>query len=140
MFVFLLLGAALVAILVWAGRRPSRAGHALRLGSGLVSALSAAGAIAMIMRGGWPYSLALLALSAYLAWRARAGAGAAQPLGPEPMSASQARSILGVGENADTAEIHAAYRRLMQRAHPDRGGSAGLAAQLNAARDRLLKG
>jgi curved DNA-binding protein CbpA len=45
-----------------------------------------------------------------------------------------------VGETADRAEIHAAYRRLMQRAHPDRGGSAGLAAQLNAARDRLLKG
>jgi hypothetical protein len=26
----------------------------------------------------------------------------------------------------------------MQRAHPDHGGSTGLASQLNAARDRLL--
>jgi hypothetical protein len=27
----------------------------------------------------------------------------------------------------------------MQKVHPDRGGAPGLAAQLNAARDRLLK-
>jgi len=27
----------------------------------------------------------------------------------------------------------------MLRAHPDQGGSTGLAAQLNAARDRLLR-
>jgi curved DNA-binding protein CbpA len=45
-----------------------------------------------------------------------------------------------VSDQASRAEIETAYRRLMQMAHPDRGGSAGLAAQLNAARDRLLKG
>jgi curved DNA-binding protein CbpA len=56
------------------------------------------------------------------------------------MSTADARSILGVEPQATTAEIKAAYTRLMQRAHPDKGGSAGLAAQLNAARDRLLKG
>jgi curved DNA-binding protein CbpA len=55
------------------------------------------------------------------------------------MSKADARSILGVGPEASREEVEAAYRRLMQRAHPDRGGSAGLAAQLNAARDRLLK-
>ena len=55
------------------------------------------------------------------------------------MSASEARSILGVEEAATRAQIQAAYTRLMKRAHPDHGGSAGLASQLNAARDRLLK-
>ena len=55
------------------------------------------------------------------------------------MSLSEARAILGVDEAAGAEEIRAAYARLIRRAHPDAGGSAGLAAQLNAARDRLLK-
>jgi hypothetical protein len=58
----------------------------------------------------------------------------------EGMSAADARSILGVAPGASTEDIRAAYTRLMQRAHPDKGGTTGLAAQLNAARDRLLKG
>jgi hypothetical protein len=72
---------------------------------------------------------------------ASTAAGAAPPPRPEPsgMSAADARSILGVGPEATVEDIRAAYSRLMQRAHPDKGGSAGLAAQLNAARDRLLK-
>ncbi len=92
----------------------------------------------MMLRGGWPISLLLIGLSAYLSQRARAR-GLGDAPAREAMSAAQARSILGVGDGADRAEIEAAYRRLMQRAHPDVGGSAGLAAQLNAARDRLLK-
>ena len=52
---------------------------------------------------------------------------------------TEARAILGVSEGADEAEIQAAYSRLIRMAHPDRGGTAGLAAQLNAARDQLLK-
>ena len=32
-----------------------------------------------------------------------------------------------------TGDIRAAYARLIQMAHPDKGGTAGLAAQLNAA-------
>ena len=55
------------------------------------------------------------------------------------ISDSEARSILGVGPEATDAEIRAAYGRLMRMAHPDKGGTSGLAAQLNAARDRLLK-
>ena len=51
----------------------------------------------------------------------------------------EARSILGVGPDASEADIQAAYGRLMRLAHPDKGGTDGLAAQLNAARDRLLK-
>jgi curved DNA-binding protein CbpA len=55
------------------------------------------------------------------------------------MSAAEARSILGVEPDATPDQIRSAYTRLMQRAHPDKGGTTGLAAQLNAARDRLLK-
>ncbi len=55
------------------------------------------------------------------------------------MSAEQARALLGVTEMASEAEIRAAYRSRISSAHPDRGGTADAAAQLNAARDLLLK-
>lgn len=56
------------------------------------------------------------------------------------MSPADARAILGVGPEAGVKEIDAAYRRLMRSVHPDAGGTAGLAAQLNAARDVLKAG
>ncbi|MEG1030153.1 MAG: molecular chaperone DnaJ, partial [Brevundimonas sp.] len=48
--------------------------------------------------------------------------------------------ILGVPADASPEVVQAAWRRLMARAHPDQGGTEGLAARVNAARDRLLKG
>lgn len=50
-----------------------------------------------------------------------------------------ARDILGVGPAADADAIRAAHRRLVAAVHPDRGGSADLTRQINAARDALLK-
>jgi DnaJ-domain-containing protein 1 len=35
--------------------------------------------------------------------------------------------------------LNAAFRKLMQKAHPDRDGNPGLAARLNAARDFIRK-
>ncbi|MFM8615646.1 MAG: molecular chaperone DnaJ [Alphaproteobacteria bacterium] len=60
----------------------------------------------------------------------------------EPRSAAMTREealeILGLTEGADEDAIRAAHRRLMKTAHPDQGGSAWLAARINAARDLLL--
>ncbi|WP_372055506.1 hypothetical protein P7L74_08170 [Tistrella mobilis] len=64
---------------------------------------------------------------------ARADAGVADEL-----SEAEACAILGVEPGAEAAEITAAWRRMMARVHPDHGGSAALAARVNAARDRLL--
>jgi len=55
------------------------------------------------------------------------------------MSRAEAFRILGLGEDADDAEIKAAHHRLIAGLHPDRGGSAYLAAKINEARDVLLK-
>lgn len=55
------------------------------------------------------------------------------------MSEQQARDILGVEEAATQKEIIRAHKRLMQKLHPDRGGSDYLAQQINRARDKLLK-
>ena len=55
------------------------------------------------------------------------------------MNADRALEILGVGARSSEDEIHAAYNHLMKRVHPDLGGSAYFAMELNAARDKLLQ-
>ncbi|WP_038036970.1 hypothetical protein [Thermopetrobacter sp. TC1] len=55
------------------------------------------------------------------------------------MTPERAREILGLGPKTTEEEIRAAHRRLMKVAHPDMGGSAWLARQINLARDILLR-
>ena len=54
------------------------------------------------------------------------------------MTRSEAYAILGLDEGATREQIIAAHGRLIQRLHPDRGGSTFLAAKINQARDLLL--
>lgn len=54
------------------------------------------------------------------------------------MSRQQAADILGVDANAGKEEIRLAHKKLMQKIHPDRGGSDGLAKQINHAKTTLL--
>lgn len=53
------------------------------------------------------------------------------------LSASEAYEILGLDDNASKEDVVKAHKRLVQRLHPDRGGSDYLAAKINAAKDRL---
>jgi len=54
------------------------------------------------------------------------------------MTRQEALSVLGLAEGASPDDIRAAHRRLIQRVHPDVGGSADLAARINRAKDVLL--
>lgn len=71
---------------------------------------------------------AALALGAWFWWRGRSAA----------MSAAEARALLGVDRAASENDVRAAHRQLIQRVHPDVGGSVELATRINAARDVLL--
>lgn len=54
------------------------------------------------------------------------------------MTRAEAFKLLGLDDEASETEIRDAHRRLIARVHPDHGGSAYLAAEINRARDVLL--
>ena len=71
--------------------------------------------------------------------RASAGGAQGRARGSAAMTEAEALHLLGLGQDAKEADIIAAHRKKMQKAHPDRGGSTADAARLNAARDLLLR-
>ena len=54
------------------------------------------------------------------------------------MTKEQAYEILGLNVGASKGEIREAHHRLMNKIHPDHGGSNFLATQINQAKDLLL--
>ena len=141
MLSYLLLGFLGFAAVGWLQRKRLLKLPTWRLGAGALSIAAFSGALYCGLRNQWVAALVLGVVGAWAAVSARHPRVQRQaPATPSrAMTLAEARSILGVSDTAGPAEIKAAYTRLMQRVHPDAGGAAGLATQLNLARDRLLK-
>jgi small-conductance mechanosensitive channel len=60
------------------------------------------------------------------------------PGGKQAMSSEQAMEILGLKPGYTKQDVIQAHRRMMQKVHPDRGGSDYLAAQINQAKETLI--
>jgi len=73
-------------------------------------------------------------------WREEAGFSENQTSQPEEsqMNHQLALEILGLTDPIDSDEVIKAHRKLMQKMHPDRGGSDYLAKKINSAKDFLL--
>jgi len=54
------------------------------------------------------------------------------------MTKGEAADILGVSRDAPAEVVRLAHKRLIQKMHPDRGGSDALAKQINLAREVML--
>lgn len=137
--IWLVVGAIALWALVRLGRQTERPGRGhWRVSATIIAAALLGGGALALARGAWLIGAGLVAAGLYLVFasRIRAVARSAEP----GMSVKEARDTLGVSPDATAAQINAAWKRLMARAHPDQGGTQGLAARLNAARDRLLKG
>jgi len=137
----LLLLLPLAALGVWAlvrlGRQTERPRRGQwRVTATLLAAVLIGGGVLALARGSFILGPLLISVGLYLVVQSRDRPAAP---GDHRMSAEEARAVLGVPADADAATIQAAWRRLMARAHPDQGGTEGLAARLNAARDRLLR-
>ena len=135
---------ALGAIALWAiirlGRQTEKPGNGhWRITATVIGAVLMAGAVLAASRGGWLWAGAMGATGMALVVQSRVRPRAGPNYGSEQMSLSEARSILGVTETATAQDIQKAWKRVMARAHPDQGGTEGLAIRVNAARDRLLK-
>jgi len=83
-------------------------------------------------------SLALQYRMSHAAQQAQKPAEKKQPLSGD-MDVSTAHNVLGLPKGARKTDIIAAHRRLIRHMHPDQGGSAYLASQINLAKDTLLR-
>ena len=70
-------------------------------------------------------------------WRQPQGAPGS-PASKGSMARAEALEILGLETGATKEQIIDAHRRLIQKRHPDRGGSSYLAARINQAKDLLI--
>ena len=143
------LGLAALGLLLWAASAFSRASIASL--KALLAWVAALGGLALatmlLLTGRGASAVAAGVFLGPLAWswwqEAQGKARGQQPPGQVrrgKMDRAEALDVLGLADPVSDADVRAAWVRLMRVAHPDGGGSHGLAARVNQARDVLLKG
>ncbi len=126
----------------WFSRQ--KTAHASRIVRMLLGGGAVAAGVLLALRGALPlgipiglFGLGMLGIAINAP-----GQGGSQRQAPSSpggsMSLDEAREILGVTAAATREDIRHAHRQLMKKLHPDTGGSAALARQVQEARDVLL--
>lgn len=121
----LMVGAGVIILLVMSGRA-----HWLM---GVLAGLMAAFSRIVQMANYFPFLKKIFGIEA-----AAAQQQTNVPTSQGKMTTAEAAEILAVEANATKEEVTKAHKRLIQKLHPDRGGSDALAATINEARDILL--
>jgi DnaJ domain len=159
----LLIGAAVLAFLFWAGQKTGRINANRQRWTGTLALLLAA---LLLFRGDLGLAVAAGAFGFYVMvqvsplWRrlfaadadggaaagrqhaqgdAGPGRGFAGPPRGSEMTEQEAYQVLGVEAGANAQAITRAHRTLMKKFHPDQGGTTYLAARVNEAKDVLLR-
>jgi hypothetical protein len=147
------LGLGALGLLLWAANAFSRASIASL--KGLLAWVVALGGLALgtmlLLTGRGASAIAagvFLGPLAWSWWQEAQGKerkpGSRQPgrgqVGRGRMGRAEALDVLGLTDPVSDSDVRAAWVRLMRVAHPDGGGTHGLAARVNQARDVLLKG
>jgi DnaJ-domain-containing protein 1 len=135
---FILLG-TFILLLILFGARLSMQDAVNVVKSYLVPA--AVLALALFLLSGRPSAMAIaaIALLPFLPFLKKTVKSKRKPLNPALMTKEEACSILGVSLEDSEEEILKAYRRIIQKVHPDKGGSSYLTMQVKTAKDMLIK-
>ncbi len=142
------LGLGALGLLLWAANAFSRASVASL--KALLAWVVALGGLALgtmlLLTGRGASAIAAGVFLGPLAWswwqeaQGRERKPAPGQAGRGKMGRAEALDVLGLSDPVSDSDVRAAWVRLMRVAHPDGGGTHGLAARVNQARDVLLKG
>ena len=112
---------------------------------GLLAVTGHLNVITAAIAGGVALLPKLLSLARYLPFINRLYTQHNQQRGQTPpkrsaqsMSTDEAMEVLALKPGYSDDDVIQAHRRMMQKAHPDRGGSDYLASKINTAKDTLL--